>query len=64
MAANTRGIALVHELIAEYGLGVVQAYMKHIQANAEGAVREMLVAFSREQGLEEVGRGPVLQRAP
>lgn len=55
MAANTRGIALVHELIAEYGLGVVQAYMRHIQSNAEQAVREMLVAFSEEQGLPEVG---------
>lgn len=31
MAANTKGIALVKELIAEYGLEVVQAYMKHIQ---------------------------------
>lgn len=31
VAANTRGIALVTELIGEYGLGVVQAYMKHIQ---------------------------------
>lgn len=55
VAANTKGIALVKELIAEYGLDVVQAYMKHIQANAEQAVREMLVAFSREQGLPEVG---------
>ncbi|GAB4819425.1 hypothetical protein N2152v2_006471 [Parachlorella kessleri] len=55
VAANTRGIALVQDLIAEYGLGVVQAYMRHIQANAEGAVREMLTAFSEEQGLAEVG---------
>ncbi|PRW57398.1 5-oxoprolinase [Chlorella sorokiniana] len=55
VAANTKGIALVKELIGEYGLPVVQAYMKHIQANAELAVREMLVAFSQEQGLPEVG---------
>lgn len=41
-AANHRGIQLVHELIAEYGLDVVQAYMTHIQQSAEGAVREML----------------------
>ena len=54
MAANTRGIALVQDLIGEYGLGVVQAYMRHIQANAEGAVREMLIAFSQMQGLAEV----------
>lgn len=55
VAANTKGIALVADLIGEYGLAVVQAYMAHIQANAEHAVREMLVAFSHEQGLAEVG---------
>ena len=31
VAANTRGIQLVGELIAEYGLGVVTAFMRHIQ---------------------------------
>lgn len=31
VAANTKGIALVKDLIGEYGLPVVQAYMKHIQ---------------------------------
>jgi len=51
VAANTRGIALVADLIQEYSLSVVQSYMGHIQANAEAAVREMLVAFSQEQGL-------------
>lgn len=34
VAANTKGIALVKELIGEYGLPVVQAYMKHIQVGA------------------------------
>ena len=33
---------MVRELIDEYGLDVVQAYMAHIQTNAEVAVREML----------------------
>lgn len=51
VAANTRGIALVADLIQEYSLSVVQSYMGHIQSNAEAAVREMLVAFSQEQGL-------------
>jgi 5-oxoprolinase (ATP-hydrolysing) len=54
-AANARGIVLVQDLIAEYSLPVVAAYMGHIQANAEAAVREMLVAFSRSQGLSKVG---------
>jgi 5-oxoprolinase (ATP-hydrolysing) len=51
VAANTRGIALVADLIQEYSLSVVQSYMGHIQSNAEAAVREMLVAFSQQQGL-------------
>ncbi|GFN92191.1 5-oxoprolinase [Plakobranchus ocellatus] len=42
VAANHRGIKLITELINEYGLDVVQAYMKHIQENAEVAVRDML----------------------
>eukprot|EP00127_Corallochytrium_limacisporum_P003388 Clim_evm16s149 gene=Clim_evmTU16s149 len=42
VAANQRGIVLLHELSREYGLSVVQAYMKHIQHNAEFAVRDML----------------------
>jgi 5-oxoprolinase (ATP-hydrolysing) len=54
-AANARGIALVRELIAEHGLSTVRAYMRHIQANAEAAVREMLVDFSLRQGLPEIG---------
>lgn len=37
-----QGINLVRELIDAYGLDVVQAYMGHIQQNAELAVREML----------------------
>eukprot|EP00878_Enallax_costatus_P007255 GHUV01007601.1.p1 GENE.GHUV01007601.1~~GHUV01007601.1.p1 ORF type:complete len:447 (+),score=116.96 GHUV01007601.1:60-1343(+) len=55
VAANTKGIQLVQELIAEHSLEVVQAYMKYIQANAEDAVREMLRDFSKSRGLPEVG---------
>uniref|UniRef100_U3DXX1 5-oxoprolinase n=1 Tax=Callithrix jacchus TaxID=9483 RepID=U3DXX1_CALJA len=54
VAANQKGIQLVGELIGQYGLDVVQAYMGHIQVNAELAVRDMLRAFgtSRQaQGL-------------
>ncbi|KAK9839403.1 hypothetical protein WJX81_000039 [Elliptochloris bilobata] len=55
VAANARGIQLVSDLIEEYGLGTVQAYMGFIQANAEAAVREMLCRFSEAQGLPETG---------
>ncbi|XP_044745499.1 5-oxoprolinase [Coccinella septempunctata] len=42
VAANQKGILLVNELIDQYSLNVVQAYMDHIQSNAEVAVRVML----------------------
>jgi 5-oxoprolinase (ATP-hydrolysing) len=42
VAANQRGISLLNELIDECGLGQVQAYMNHVQDNAELAVRDML----------------------
>lgn len=55
VAANQKGILLVGELIKEYRLEVVQAYMLHIQHNAELAVRNMLKDISLRHGLEEVG---------
>ena len=42
IAANNKGISLVCDLIKEYSLDVVQAYMGHIQKTAEDSVREML----------------------
>ncbi|XP_058731436.1 5-oxoprolinase 1-like [Vicia villosa] len=47
VAANQRGIYLVLELIEQYGLETVQAYMNYVQLNAEGAVREMLKSVGR-----------------
>jgi 5-oxoprolinase (ATP-hydrolysing) len=42
VAANNRGILLVKQLIDEYSLPVVQAYMAHVQRAAADAVRAML----------------------
>ncbi|KAJ1350267.1 hypothetical protein KIN20_006015 [Parelaphostrongylus tenuis] len=42
IAANNKGISLLRDLIGEYGLDVVKAYMQHIQCTAEESVREML----------------------
>ncbi|KAL6044826.1 OPLA oxoprolinase [Balamuthia mandrillaris] len=55
IAANQKGINLVGELIQEYSLEVVQAYMDHVQRNAEEAVREMLRSLSLARGLPPVG---------
>ncbi|XP_032687152.1 5-oxoprolinase isoform X2 [Odontomachus brunneus] len=45
IAANQKGSQLVNELIDTYTLEVVQAYMSHIQCNAEVAVKEMLISI-------------------
>ncbi len=55
VAANQRGIDLLLEMVDYWSLEVVQAYMKHIQTNAEEAVRAMLQELSLREGLPEVG---------
>lgn len=55
VAANHKGIQLVTELIQQYGLDVVQAYMGHIQSNAEVAVRDMLKEVASD-ALKRTGR--------
>ena len=42
VAANAAGASELKKLAADYGLSVVQAYMGHIQDNAEQAVRRAL----------------------
>ena len=54
-----QGIGLVLDLIASYGLNVVQAYMKHIQDNAEVAVRQLLKQVAQDRA-EECGTDVVL----
>ncbi|ESO82256.1 hypothetical protein LOTGIDRAFT_134918, partial [Lottia gigantea] len=48
IAANQKGIQLVSELINEYSLKVVKAYMLYIQSNAEIAVKDMLKDIAKE----------------
>ena len=54
VAANQRGIDLLQEMVQHWSLEVVQAYMQHIQDNAEEAVRQMLQRLSLEAGWPEV----------
>eukprot|EP01083_Nonionella_stella_P043070 116238_1 len=55
VAANQKGIVLLKDLIKEYSLEVVQAYMFHIQDNAERAVRDMLRKISDTHNLGRIG---------
>jgi 5-oxoprolinase (ATP-hydrolysing) len=42
IAANERGAAELRRMVAEFGLGVVQAYMGHVQDNAAEEVARLL----------------------
>jgi len=55
VAANTRGIQLVRELVRERGLPCVLSYMAHVRDAAEQSVRSVLRAFSLARELPEVG---------
>ncbi|MEA3332276.1 MAG: hydantoinase B/oxoprolinase family protein [Pseudomonadota bacterium] len=46
VAANSKGIELISEMIEHYSLAVVQAYMRHVQESAESAVRRSLRALA------------------
>ncbi len=46
VAANARGAAGIQRMIAEFGLPVVTAYMRHVQDNAAEAVRRVLDRLS------------------
>lgn len=54
IAANQRGVDLLKDMIRYYSAEVVFAYMKHIQVNAEAAVRNVLKTFSLKYQLAEI----------
>lgn len=56
VAANQKGIDLILEMVDHYGLSVIEAYMGHVQAAAETAVRESLKELSIAGKLPEQGR--------
>lgn len=42
IAANERGVQELRRIVEQYGLEVVQAYMQHVQNNAEESVRRVI----------------------
>ena len=42
IAANEKGVQELHKMVADFGLDVVQAYMGHVQDNAEESVRRVI----------------------
>ncbi|NEZ54242.1 hydantoinase B/oxoprolinase family protein, partial [Adonisia turfae] len=42
IAANEKGVQELHKMVQHYGLPTVQAYMQHVQDNAEESVRRVI----------------------
>jgi 5-oxoprolinase (ATP-hydrolysing) len=46
VAANERGVQELRRVVADFGLDTVEAYMHHVQDNAEAAVRRVIDALA------------------
>ncbi|MEQ1660596.1 MAG: hydantoinase B/oxoprolinase family protein, partial [Hylemonella sp.] len=42
IAANEKGVQELRKMVGQFGLDVVQAYMRHVQGNAEESVRRVI----------------------
>ncbi|WP_432176879.1 hydantoinase B/oxoprolinase family protein [Streptomyces sp. Tue6028] len=61
IAANQKGVDEVGRMITNFGLDVVQAYMKHVQDNAEEAVRRVIDALEDGEFSYETDSGAVIR---
>ncbi|MET9379884.1 hydantoinase B/oxoprolinase family protein [Streptomyces sp. NPDC002928] len=61
IAANQKGVDEVGRMIENFGLDVVQAYMRHVQDNAEEAVRRVIDALDDGEYAYETDSGAVIR---
>ncbi|MET4661791.1 5-oxoprolinase (ATP-hydrolyzing) [Streptomyces sp. PvP037] len=61
IAANRKGVDEVGRMIDDFGLDVVQAYMKHVQDNAEEAVRRVVDTLDDGEYAYETDSGAVIR---
>ncbi|MCK5445444.1 MAG: hydantoinase B/oxoprolinase family protein, partial [Rhodospirillaceae bacterium] len=61
IAANKKGVLELGRMVAHFGLDVVQAYMIHVQDNAEETVRRVLDVLSDGSYAYEMDGGSVIQ---
>ncbi|MFF9627339.1 hydantoinase B/oxoprolinase family protein [Streptomyces griseosporeus] len=61
IAANHKGVEEVGRMIDDFGLDVVQAYMRHVQDNAEEAVRRVVDALDDGAYAYETDSGAVIR---
>ncbi|WP_250124435.1 hydantoinase B/oxoprolinase family protein [Chroococcidiopsis sp. CCMEE 29] len=63
IAANERGVQELHKMVEHYGLEVVQAYMGHVQDNAEESVRRAIAVLTDGSFTYPLDDGSVIQVA-
>ncbi|MFB6633994.1 hydantoinase B/oxoprolinase family protein [Streptomyces sp. NPDC056362] len=63
IAANEKGIEELRRTVEEFGLDVVQAYMRHVRANAEESVRRIVARLGDGAYRYETDGGAVIRVA-
>jgi len=61
IAANEKGREELNRMVSQFGLPVVQAYMRHVQANAEASVRRVIGALKDGHYTLAMDNGAVIQ---
>jgi len=63
IAANQKGAEELLRMVEHFGLGVVEAYMQHVQDNAEEAVRRVITALKDSSYEYPLDNGAVIKVA-
>ena len=61
VAANQKGVAELGRAVAHFGLETVQAYMRHVQDNAEESVRRVIDVLKDGKFAYEMDNGAVIR---
>jgi 5-oxoprolinase (ATP-hydrolysing) len=63
IAANEKGVQELRRMVDQFGLDVVQAYMRHVQDNAEESVRRVITRLKDGQFVLPLDNGAQIQVA-
>ncbi len=63
IAANETGVSEIKKMISQFGLKVVQAYMGHVQDNAEQSVRRIIEVLKETEYTYKLDNGSVIKVA-
>ena len=63
IAANEKGVQELRKMVEQFGLDVVQAYMRHVQDNAEESVRRVITRLKDGQYTLPLDNGAQIQVA-